>query len=102
MKIENITIEKAHAALLDGDSIDHGFGGEYDFSDVISSADISVLLMNLAGLSWYVYRASAGSVNDPAKANLDNALLATAKRIAMRLNIAMHNIEDELVESWDE
>jgi len=91
MKIENITIEKAHAALLDGDSIDHGFGGEYDFSDVISSADISVLLMNLAG-----------SVNDPAKANLDNALLATAKRIAMRLNIAMHNIEDELVESWDE
>ena len=91
MKIENITIEKAHAALLDGDSIDHGFGGEYDFSDVISSADISVLLMNLAG-----------SVNDPAKANLDNALLATAKRIAMRLNIAMYNIEDELVESWDE
>ena len=91
MKIENITIEKAHAALLDGDSIDHGFGGEYDFSDVISSADISVLLMNLAG-----------SVNDPAKANLDNALLATAKRIAMRLNVAMHNIEDELVESWDE
>ena len=76
---------------MDGDSIDHGFGGEYDFSDVISSADISVLLMNLAG-----------SVNDPAKANLDNALLATAKRIAMRLNIAMHNIEDELVESWDE
>tara|TARA_R110000782_G_scaffold9123_1_gene29597 strand:+ start:2964 stop:3239 length:276 start_codon:yes stop_codon:yes gene_type:complete len=91
MKIENITIEKAHAALLDGDSIDHGFGGEYDFSDVISSADISVLLMNLAG-----------SVNDPAKANLDNALLATAKRIAMRLNVAMYNIEDELVESWDE
>ena len=91
MKIENITIEKAHAALLDGDSIDHGFGGEYDFSDVISSADISVLLMNLAG-----------SVNDPAKTNLDNALLATAKRIAMRLNIAMHNIEDELVESWNE
>jgi len=91
MKIENITIEKAHAALLDGDSIDHGFGGEYDFSDVISSADISVLLMNLAG-----------SVNDPAKANLDNALLATAKRIAMRLNIAMYNIEDELVESWNE
>ena len=91
MKIENITIEKAHAALLAGDSIDHGFGGEYDFSDVIISADIIALLMNLAG-----------SVNDPARVNLDNALLATAKRIAMRLNVAMHNIEDELVESWDE
>ena len=91
MKIKNITIEKAHAALLDGDSIDHGFGGEYSISDVISSADISVLLMNLAG-----------SLDDPEKANLDNDLLATAKRIAVRLTIAMHNIEDELVESWDE
>lgn len=91
MKIKNITIEKAHAALLDGKSIDHGFGGEYDFSDVISSADISVLLMSLAG-----------SPIEPAKANLDNALLATAKRIAIRLHLAMHNIEDELVESWDE
>lgn len=91
MKIKNITIEKAHAALLDGKSIDHGFGGEYDFSDVISSADISVLLMSLAG-----------SVNDPDYLLADNALLATAKRIAIRLHLAMHNIEDELVESWDE
>lgn len=85
MKIKNITIEKARAALLDGKSIDHGFGGEYDFSEVISSAGLDETLRRLAsrGLS-------------------PEELSAAAQKIRYLLSSALIDVADELVESWDE
>jgi hypothetical protein len=85
MKIEDITKEKVIHAFHHGDSVDHGLGGEYDFGEVVASADINDLLMALA-----------------VSEHTEEELLHIAKRLRLRLGAAMFDVTAELVESWDE
>ena len=85
MKIENITHKKVKAELLGGGYVDHGFGGEYDFKEVIASAGLDETLRYL-------------SARDLSLGELSEA----AQKIKFLLLASMEDVADELVESWDE
>jgi hypothetical protein len=72
-------------ALLRGETVAHGLGGDYDFSEVITSADLGDVLRRLV------------STNPTYEERLNAATSIRALLIS-----ALTEISEELVESWDE
>jgi len=85
MKIKNVTHDKVKAELLAGSSVDHGFGGEYDFNDVVELADITDTLRLIASK-----RLSRDELAD------------AAEEIKYLLSSALLDAANDLVISWDE